>query len=158
MKNDKNNHLWLNMVIIVWNVSAFLYNIERIFTNCLLRLQWLNGTCSWGVCDGPNSHQLARWDCFLPWLAATPQEPMAIACVNRSQQLLQRVYKIPYNLQNYWNNPRVTSLISQCHVDAMIYQFKYHFPCAMYTISRCMYTIPSSDRNMTKYVWNRNKR
>ena len=26
-------------------------------------------------------------------------------------------------------------MISHCHVDTMIYQFKYHFPCIMYTIS-----------------------
>ena len=26
-------------------------------------------------------------------------------------------------------------MISQCHVDKMIYRFKYHFPCMMYTIS-----------------------
>ena len=25
-------------------------------------------------------------------------------------------------------------MISQCHVDTMIYRFKYHFPCTMYTI------------------------
>ena len=95
VKNDKNNHLWLYMVMIVWNISTFLYNIEWIFTNGSLRLQWLDGTCSWGVCNGPNSHQLAGRDCFVPWLAATPREPMAIACVNRSQQLLQHVYKFP---------------------------------------------------------------
>ena len=95
VKNDKNNHLWLYMMIIVWNISSFLYNIERIFTNGSLRLQWLNGTGSWGVCDGPNSHQLVGSDFFVPWLAAKPQEPMTIAWVNRSQQLLQHVYKIP---------------------------------------------------------------
>ena len=80
VKNDKNNHLWLYMMIIVWNISTFLYNIERIFTNGSLRLQWLNGIGSWGVCD-------AGWDFFVLWLAAKPQEPMTIAWVNRSQQL-----------------------------------------------------------------------
>ena len=90
VKNDKNNHLWLYMMIIVWNISTFLYNIERIFTNGSLKLQWLNGTGSWGVFDGPNSHQLVGSDFFVPWLATKPQEPMMIAWVNRSQQLLQQ--------------------------------------------------------------------
>ena len=135
VKNDKNDHLWLCMMIIVWNISTFLYNIEIIFTNGSLRLQWLNGTGSWGVCDGPNSHQLVGSDFFVPWLAAKPQEPMTIAWVNRSQQSLQHVYKISEYLQNYRNKPRVTLVISQCHVDTKIYQFKYNFPCIMYTIS-----------------------
>ena len=134
VKSDKNNHLWLYMMIIVWNISTFLYKIERIFTNGSLRLQWLNSTGSWGVCDGPNSHQLAGWDCFVPWLAAKPQEPMTIAWVNRSQQMLKHVYKIPKYLQHYWNKPRVTLMIYLCHVDTMIYRFKYHFPCMMYMI------------------------
>ena len=95
VNNDKNSHLWLYMMIIVWNISTFLYNIAIIFTNGSLRLQWLNGTGSWGICNGPNSHQLAGWDFFVPWLAAKPQEPMTIARVNHSQQLLQHVYKIP---------------------------------------------------------------
>ena len=135
VKNDKNNHLWLYTMITVWNISTFLYNIEIIFTNGSLRLPWLNGIGSWGVCDGPNSHQLAGRDFFVPWLAAKPQEPMTIAWVNRSQQLLQHVYKIPWYLQHYWDKPRVTLVISQCCVDTMIYRFKYHFPCIMYTIS-----------------------
>ena len=135
VKNDKNNHSWLYMMIIVWKISAFLYNIESIFTNGSLRLQWLNGTCSRGVCDGPSSHQLAGWDFFVPGLAAKPQEPMAITWVNRSQQLLQHVYKIPKYLQHYLNKPWLTLVISQCHVNTMIYQFKYHFPFIMYTIS-----------------------
>ena len=88
VRNDKNNHLWLYMMIIVWNISTFLQNIERIFTNGSLRLQWLNGIGSWSVCD-------AGWDLFVPWLAAKPQEPMTIAWVNRSQQFIQHVYKIP---------------------------------------------------------------
>ena len=90
VKNDKNNHLWLYIMIIVWNISTFLYNIERIFTNGSLRLQWLNGTGSRGVCRGD-----AGWDFFVPWLDAKPQLPMTIAWVNRSQQLLQHVYKTP---------------------------------------------------------------
>ena len=95
VKNEKKNHLWLYMMIIVWNISTFLYNIERIVTNSSLTLQCLTGTGSWGICDGPNSHQLAGWDFFVPWLTAKPQEPMAITWVNHSQQLLQHVYKIP---------------------------------------------------------------
>ena len=82
VKNDKNHHLWLYMMTIVWNISTFLYNTERIFTNGSLRLQWLNGIGSWGVCD-------AGWDFFVPWLGAKPQEPMTIAWVNRSQQFHQ---------------------------------------------------------------------
>ena len=135
MNNDKNIHLLLYMMIVVWNISTFLYNIERIFTNGSLRLQWLNGTGSWCVCVGPNRHQLTGQDFFVPWLAAKPQEPMAVAWVNRSQQLLQHVYKIPLYLQHYWNKPRVTLVISPCHVYTMIYRFQYHFPCIMYTIS-----------------------
>ena len=127
VKNDKNNHLWLYMMIIVWNISTFLYNIKRIFTNGSLRLQWLNGIGSWVVCD-------AGWDFFVPWLAAKPQETMTIAWVNRSQQLLQHVYKIPSYKKHYWNKPRVTLVISQCYMDTMIYRFKYHFPCIMHTI------------------------
>ena len=79
----------------------------RIFTNGSLRLQWLNGTCSWSVCDGPNSHQLAGWDFFVPWLAAKPQEPIAIAWVNRSQQLLQHAHPIGFGDNTnllWWNN------------------------------------------------------
>ena len=49
MKNDKKNHLWLYMMMIVWNSSTFLYNIERMFTNGSLTLQCLNDTGSWGV-------------------------------------------------------------------------------------------------------------
>ena len=134
VKNDKNNHFWLYMMIIVWNISTFLYNIGRIFTNGSLRLQWLNDTGSWGVCDGPNSHQLAGWDFFVPWLAAKPQEPMTIAWVNHSQQLLQHVYKIPWYLQHYWNEPRVTLVISQCHVDTMIYRFKYQISFSLHNM------------------------
>ena len=64
VKNDKKNHLWLYMMTIGWNISTFLYNIKIIFTNGSLTLQCLNGTGSWGVCDGPNStvtcHQQPR--------------------------------------------------------------------------------------------------
>ena len=94
----------------------------------------MNGTYFWGVCDGPNSHQLAGWDFFVPRLAAKPQEPMVIARVDRSQQLLQNVHKIPSYLQQYWNTPK-SYFANICDVDAMIYGFKYHFPFIMYTIS-----------------------
>ena len=70
-----------------FNISL-QYRVDIFFTNGSLRLQRLNGTGSWGVCD-------AGWDFFVPWLAAKPQETMMIAQVNRSQQLLQPVYKIP---------------------------------------------------------------
>ena len=82
MNNDENNQLLLYRMIVVWNISTFLYNIERIFTNGPLRLQWLNGTGSWCACVGPYSHQLAGRDFFVPWLAAKSQEPMTIAGAN----------------------------------------------------------------------------
>ena len=128
---DKNNNSWWSLFEIF---QHFLTISKDFFTYISLRLQWLNDTGSLGVCDGPNSHRLAGWDFFVPWLAVKPQEPMTIAWVNRSQQLLQHVCKIPYYLQHYWNKPRVTLVISQCNVGTMIYRFKYHFPCIMYTI------------------------
>ena len=48
---EESVQLRLYMMIIVWNISTFLYNIEIIFTNGSLKLQWQNGKGSWGVCD-----------------------------------------------------------------------------------------------------------
>ena len=51
--------------------------------------------CSDWIAQVPGASAMQGEDFFVPWLAVKRQEPMTIAWVNRSQQLLQHVYKIP---------------------------------------------------------------
>ena len=111
---------------------------KKMFTNGSLRLQWLNGTGSWGVCDGPDSHQLAGSDFFVPWLAAKSQEPMTIAwvttaynCCNMSTKFLNTA--LLEQATSYFGDIRGDITVPCGYNDISIH--KYHFPCIMYTIS-----------------------